>query len=242
MFYLGKVVDSLLLPPGIFILFLIIGAIYVWRFRGLLLIGAISLYLISIKPISNMLLESLESYNINETNSPKAVVFLGGGTKSNGIFKAYPDTFKREVYALMLANKNGLPLIFTGGGVTLKEAEHVKEDMDLIKKSFAVYTENYYEKLSLNTWQNAKYTAEMFDKKGWSKDIYLVTSAYHMKRAALMFKYFGFHVNSKSVDYLVDSDSTPLDYLPNMRSLFNSYKAIHEYIGLIFFAFKQIFD
>lgn len=242
MFYLGKVVDYLLLPPGIFILLLFIGAIYAWRFRALLLIGAISLYLLSIKPISNALLEPLESYNINESKTPKVVVLLGGGTNSNAIFKAYDDAFKREVYALMVANEKHLPLLFSGGGIGLNEANNTKSDIELLKQNFKINLNCYYEADSLNTWQNAQNSAEFFDKKGWSKDIYLVTSAYHMKRASLMFKNFGFRVNSKPIGVLVEKEGKVFDYFPNMRSLHNSYKAIHEYLGLIFFAFKQIFN
>ena len=241
MFYLGKVVDYLLLPPGVFVLLLLLGAIYAWRFRGLLLIGAISLYLISIKPVANALLEPLESYKISEAQEPKVVVLLGGGSNSNAIFKAYDDAFKREVYALMVAKETNLPLLFSGGGIGLKEANNTKSDLDLLQKSFNTNVECFYEGESLNTWQNAEYSAEFFNKKGWSKDIYLVTSAYHMKRASLMFKNFGFRVNSKSIGILVEKDDNIFNYLPNMRSLKNSYKALHEYLGLIFFAFKQIF-
>jgi len=242
MFYIGKLVDYLLLPPGIFILLLLLGAIYAWRFRAILLLGAVSLYLLSIKPVSNALLEPLEKFNINETNSPKAVVFLGGGTNSNGVFKAYPDAFKREMYALIISKEKRLPLLFTGGGINAKEAIDTKKDIEYISKSFNFSPEVYYENKSLNTWENAKYSAEFFNKKGWSKDIILVTSAYHMKRASLMFKNFGFRVDSKSVGYYVNKNSNLFDYLPQMDSLNKSYKAIHEYAGLIFFAFKQIFD
>jgi len=242
MFYLGKVVDYLLLPPGIFVVLLLIGAIYAWRFRAILLIGAISLYLISIKPISNALLAPLESFDVNETSSPKAVVFLGGGTNSNGIFKAYPDAFKREVYALIVAKEKGLPLLFSGGGMDEREGIDTKKDIEYLSKSFNFTPEAYYENRSLNTWENAKYSSEFFEKKGWSKDIILVTSAYHMKRATLMFKNFGFRVDSKSVGYFVDNNGTIFDYLPQMGYLNRSYKAIHEYIGLVFFAFKQILE
>ena len=242
MFYVGKLVDYLLLPPGVFILLLLLGAIYAWRFRTLLLLGAVSLYLLSIKPVANALLEPLESYKAMEAPSAKVVVFLGGGTNSNAIFKAYPDAFKREVYALIVAKENNLPILFSGGGLGFKEANNTKADIELLKRSFNFNVDCYYEGESLNTWQNAKYSAEFFNNKGWSKDIYLVTSAYHMKRASLMFKNFGFRVNSKSVGYLAEYDDNLFNYMPNMNSLHNSYKAIHEYLGLIFFAFKQIFD
>jgi uncharacterized SAM-binding protein YcdF (DUF218 family) len=241
MFYLGKVVDYLLLPPGVFVVLLLIGAIYAWRFRAILLIGAVSLYLISIKPISNALLAPLESFDINETSSPKAVVFLGGGTNPNGVFKAYPDAFKREVYALIIAKNKNLPLLFSGGGINEREGIDTKKDINYLSKSFNYTPEVYYENHSLNTWENAKYSAEFFEKKGWNKDIILVTSAYHMKRASLMFKNFGFRVDSKSVGYFVDNNGTIFDYLPQMPYLSRSYKALHEYLGLVFFAFKQIF-
>jgi len=241
-FYLGKLVDSVLLPPGIFILMLLIGAIYAWRFRAILVLSVIAFYMLSIRPVSNALLEQLESFSANETNSPQVVVALSGGTKSSGPFKAYPDGFKRELYALMLAKEQNLPLLFSGGGIGLKEANQTKEDVALLERSFGFDVQDFYEPYSLNTWQNAKFSAKYFNEQGWGKDILLVTSAYHAKRATLMFKNFGFRVTTKSTGYLQDNKDDSFGYLPRMRYLSNSYKALHEYVGLIYFAFKQIFD
>jgi len=242
MFILSKVFTYLFLPPGIFIILLLIATLYSNRFRSLMLLSAISLYLISIKPISNIILEPLEQFDLNETSNPTAVVFLGGGTNSNDLIKAEPDAFKREVYALALAKKNNLPLIFSGKGVSnVSEANNTQQDIVFLSKAFDFKVETYYENQSLNTWQNAKYTSELFDKIKIQKEIILVTSAYHTKRAAMMFKHFGYRVNTKSIGKFTNYDKEQFEYFPNMQYMCQSYKAIHEYLGLLFFAFRQLF-
>jgi hypothetical protein len=49
----------------------------------------------------------------------------------------------------------------------------------------------------------------------------------------MIFRHFGFVVIPKPVGYLVDKEYTFYDYLPNMGNLENSYKAIHEYFGIL---------
>jgi uncharacterized SAM-binding protein YcdF (DUF218 family) len=43
----------------------------------------------------------------------------------------------------------------------------------------------------------SKFTAKLFEKLHLKKEIFLVTSAYHMKRSIKLFKYFGFKLIPK---------------------------------------------
>ncbi|WP_457564916.1 YdcF family protein, partial [Caminibacter sp.] len=149
-----------------------------------------------------------------------------------GIFKAMPDAFKREVYGLLLAKKHNLPLIITGGG-KLKEALLAKDDLNLFKKICACSVEYIPESRALNTYQNAKYTALLFKKLKLKKEIYLVTSAYHMKRAYILFKKFHFKIITKPVDFKATPVSSGIDFLPSEGAFDLSYTAIHEYLGIL---------
>ena len=233
MYLLSKLFTYLFLPPGIFIIALFVASWYARKFKWLFFSLAVIFYLLSIKPIANLLLTPLESISFSNTKAD-AVVVLAGGSNYSGVIKAYPDAFKREFYAFYLAQNKNLPLIFTGGGKGKQsEADSAKSDFKLLQKLSNSKLSIYYENKSLNTKQNAKFTAQLFKKLKLSKNIYLVTSAYHMKRAIIYFKSVGFKVIPKAVNFKVEKAYNFYDYLPNINNFKNSYLAIHEYIGIL---------
>ncbi|NPA28246.1 MAG: YdcF family protein [Epsilonproteobacteria bacterium] len=241
MYLISKLFTSFFLPPGIFILALFGAAIWARKKKLLLFILALFFYAISIKPISNYLIAPLEAYEYKDNITPKAVVVLGGGTNEYDVIKSYPHTFKRLIYGEIVAKKKNLPLVYSGGGLDkVKEATNVEADLKMINKTFNIYLTTYFEKESLNTAQNAIFTARLFEDKRLKKDIYLVTSAYHMKRAVLEFKNAGFKVISKSVDFYFEEPKNFYDYIPSIRSFEASYRALHEYIGIAFFYLKNL--
>ena len=232
-YIISKLFTYLILPPGIFILILIFAGIFAKKFKWLFFISALSLYLLSNKFIANMLIYPLEDINYKDNITPKAVVVLGGGTNPKDILKASPDAFKREIYGLLLSKKYNLPFIFTGGGIKTNEAKNIKKDIDLITKTCGCKIKTYFEKKSLDTYENAKYTSKLFEKLHLKKEIFLVTSAYHMKRSIALFKYFGFKIIPKPVGFFYNPNYTIWDLFPNEGSFHKSYKAIHEYFGLL---------
>ena len=233
MYVISKLFTYLILPPGIFIIILIIATIFAKKLKWLFAISALLLYLLSNKFIANMLLLPLEKITYKDNITPKAVVVLGGGANPKGILKAYPDAFKREVYGVLLAKKYNLPFVFTGGGLKIKEADLIKDDINMFNKICNCNIKAYYEKNSLDTYQNAKFTAKLFDKMYLKKEIYLVTSAYHMKRSIMLFKHFGFKIIPKPIGFFYNPSYTIWDIFPNEGAFNKSYKAIHEYFGIL---------
>lgn len=234
MYILSKLFTYIFLPPSIFIWILLLAGFMVKKFKWLFFISAILFYLISIRPIANLLLSPLE--NIKTTNQKaNLIVVLSGGSNPNDILKSSPDAFKRLSYGIILAKQNNLPLLFTGGGLKKPtEADNAKKDIELFEKTFNFKLKTYYENKALDTVGNAKYTLKLIKQKHLSKKIYLVTSAYHMKRSLMIFKHFGFIAIPKPVGFLVNKkDYNFYDFLPNMESLNDSYKAIHEYFGIL---------
>jgi len=231
-FYIAKIFTAFLLPPGIFVIILIIAGFAAKKWKYLFFVSAFFLYLLSLKPVANVLISPLESFRHYDKISPKAVVVLGGGVNPNGVFKALPDAFKREMYGMLLAKKHDLPMILTGGG-KIKEAIEAKKDIQKFEKTCGCKIEYIPESRALNTYQNAKYTSELFKKLHLKKEIFLVTSAYHMKRAYILFKKFGFKIKTKPVDFKAVPVTRWLDFLPDEGSFNISYKAVHEYIGIL---------
>ena len=232
-YIISKLFTYLLLPPGIFILILISAGIYAKKFKKFFYFSALILYLLSNKFVANMLLFPLENIHYKDNITPKAVVVLGGGVNPIDKLKAYPDAFKREIYGLILAKKYNLPFIFTGGGIKIKEANYIKKDINLITHTCKCKIKAFYENKSLNTYQNAKFTAKLFKKLHIKKEIFLVTSAYHMKRSIALFKHFGFKIIAKPVGFFYDPNYTIWDVFPKEENFHKSYKAIHEYFGLL---------
>jgi uncharacterized SAM-binding protein YcdF (DUF218 family) len=234
MFIISKLFTYLCLPPGIFVIILFLAGFYAKKAKYIFFSAAVLLWAISTKFVANLLLYPLERNFQSDSIKPKAVVVLGGGANPNDVLKAYPDAFKREIYGLLIAKKENLPFIFTGGGIhKTKEAQCVKKDINLITKTCDCKIKTYYESKSLDTYQNAKYTSALFKKLKIPKKIYLVTNAYHMKRAIILFKKFGFKIIPKPVGFYYNDEYDVWCILPSMGSFYSSYKAIHEYFGLL---------
>ncbi len=228
----SKLFTGFFLPPGLFITLFVIIAFLSKKVRKIAIFSAILLYLISTKPIANLLLTPLETNLtiIQQKNDTKYTILLGGGFNFEDIFKFSPHAFKREVYAFMISKETNTPLIFCGAK---KEMKAFLDDLRLFEKQFNFKITYYFPKPSLNTYQNAETASELFEKNGWKKKIYLITSAYHMKRAIMLYKHFGFEVIPKPVDFLRDYNYDYWDFLPNAGSFLKSYAAIHEYFGIL---------
>jgi len=229
MFIISKIFTAFFLPPGIFVLALFILAFFSKYKKTLISLGII-LWVLSIKITSNILLYPLKNIPTSKEKA-KYVVVLGGGAVSKDVFLSSPHQFKRLVYGVSIANKENIPLIFSGGGKG--ESKAVINDIKRLENSFNFKIRYYIENKSKNTKENAYFTAKLFKKLNFHKKIYLVTSAWHMKRAMIDFKKAGFKVITKPTDFLSDYNYQWFDFLPNMESLYKSYLAIHEYIGIL---------
>ena len=228
LFILSKIINAFLLPPGIFILLLFYLG-YKTKYKKSLSILAVFMWIISTKPISNLLLYPLENIKTRKAKAPYVVV-LGEGLVNKDIFKSSPHQFKRLVYGMCIASRKNIPLIFSGG---TKESKAVKHDINYIENSFHFKIKTYYENKSKDTKQNAYFTAKLFKKYHFEKKIYLVTSAFHMKRATIDFEKQGFKVIPRPTDYLNNYNYTWYNFLPSMNALYNSYWAFHEYLGIL---------
>lgn len=252
LYILSKLFTYLVLPPGIFIVLFLVASLYAKRFRLFFLGNTIIFYLLSTTYVADWLLAPLEApFNkpLEKQQSVDAVIVLGGGnTKGVANLPLSTDAYKRMMWGLMIAKSNNLPLLFSGGGVSqeylesdafldsLKELKLYLEiptpsSKSLSTKEFSLHVEDK----SIDTYQNAELSKVAFEKAGLKEPtIYLVTSAYHMRRSIRLYEHFGFKVFPAATNFKINAKTKDeWDYLPNAHAFYKSYVALHEYMGLL---------
>ncbi len=89
---------------------------------------------------------------------------------------------------------------------------------------------------SQNTFENAKFTSFILKSRNYDK-IFLVTSAYHMKRALLYSSHFGIHATPEIADYSISN----ISFSPKGYNLALADFAMHEYVGILRFYVYNFF-
>jgi len=245
MIFFSKLVTVFMLPPGFFILCLIALIFFVPRkFKYFLGLITLFLYLLSIQPVSDILLKPLEdaypplSQEV-DVDWPQAIVVLGGGTIQGspeagaGQDVLTADAMKRAVYAFTLRDIFPVPFIFSGGKVFEYDQEPEAVAASRLFESLGLPAERFIsEPNSRNTWENARETAKL----GIEQAI-IVTSAYHIKRSVYCFENNGISVIPAPTDYKCARGRRYgfLSFLPSNGALNNSSLALHEYIGLLYY-------
>ncbi len=133
-------------------------------------------------------------------------------------------------------------IIISGGSAEIyfeeqPEAEYLKDYLIAI----GVQPDKIlFEKESRNTFENALNTAALFDSVNLRKDITLITSGFHMKRAIGCFKKQGFSVYPISANaYTRHQPLKPADYfIPSLETLQDWPLIIKEWVGICVYKLK----
>jgi uncharacterized SAM-binding protein YcdF (DUF218 family) len=233
-----RVIASLLIPPGVFILAFFLLAVLLRSHRlgrTLALSAGIALYLLSIEPGRDLLLAPLERVYPQRIPAPgeaQAVVVLSGGTREKGFPSG--DSAIRLLEAIRLSEKLQIPLLISGGIAPPRS----KSDASVLSRFFSPYFAGitlYTEERSRDTRENAENSAEFLRKKGVER-ILLVTSAYHMPRAVLLFERTGLKVIPFPTDFKREGKYHITSFIPRPDCLHDSAKGIKEYLGLLYYA------
>jgi uncharacterized SAM-binding protein YcdF (DUF218 family) len=246
LFITGKILASLVFPPGLFIV-LIVVALILMRFGKrkaatiLLVVNAALCYFMSTNAVAGILVAPLENAYppVSEAADAAAIVVLGGGYNDRspeygGEPSLSPEAEKRAIYGLELSRRFNLPLVYSGGiGFDLHTTASEAEAAGHLWRRLGVPIERItLEKTSVDTKTNASNVAELM--KG--KKIVLVTSAYHMPRAILSFKKARMNVIPAPTCYRAKRSAiTWADFLPNAGALETSFAALHEYGGIVYY-------
>ena len=236
----------------------LIGAGSILKKRRFVVAGLCILYIFSIPCTSSYLFAFLESgeKRIPAGEAPAAdaiVVLSGAGLAEIGKHKVIewqdPDRFNGGVQ-LYFSGKAPL-LVFTGGWLPWDSSTRLEGDMLLEQALLMGIPASSILKTGkvLNTKEEADAVAGLLidtiekpygKQKGTSVRILLVTSAYHMPRARMLFEKAGFEVVPFSVDFKSYSGSgfSFFKFLPNPAALSASETAIREIYGRLYYRFK----
>jgi len=246
MFIAGKILSALLLPPGIFVVIALTGAILASRGKKkaatlLTISDAVLIFALSTGVASSLLISPLENKYppITTRGDARAVIVLGGGFNESspergGAGSLTPISAMRASYGMELAKIFGLPLIYSGGGAYDSEGWGSEaeaggrywEGLGYAKDHITLETE------SKDTKGNANGIAGVAGKGPFI----LVTSAFHMPRAVYSFRKAGISVIPAPTDYRAKRSSITLsDFLPDTWKLECSRAALHEYLGLLYY-------
>lgn len=250
MFIIKKLITPLFLPPGIFIIILMVVGCMALRKRhrrsgiGALSIAAL-LWMVSIGPFADFMMSGLESgLAIPDQPEGDVIIVLGGSVYGaspdlSGRGAPGPDTVQRMVTGARLQRRLGVPIIISGGKVhkTSGSIANVTKRflIDLGIPSQAVILENR----SRDTYENARYCKAICDQKGFARPV-LVTSGYHIKRSILSFKKVGLNPLPFpcAITTWPNKQYCWHSYLPKAGALATTSAALHEWIGLLYYKMR----
>lgn len=234
---LERAVDSVLMPPGGNVLLALLGLLLLPRARRLaaivLFVALGSLYALSTPVVASTLAWSLQVHPVlapgSDLRPAEAIVVLGsaGGGR----------TLERLRYAASLHRRTRLPLLVTGGprapGVPTEGAQMAQS----LRNDFHVGV-RFVEDRSLNTSENAVYSAAMLAAAGISR-IVLVTHGIHMIRAVGAFEGQGLTVVPAPVRIGRARRGLALDaFLPTANALARSVAATREHLGRVWYGLR----
>ena len=197
MFILSRIVRSILFVPGIFIAALLVIALVNYRQRSrtwiACLICACVFYLVSIPATAHLALGLLEPPAAvpSFTGCDVMVVLCGGmiqGTADcSGTGSPAPNTALRIIDALRLYRVKQMPILLSGGTVFSSKAESPVAKRFLVDMGVPA-GDIFIETESRDTAENAVYVKKWMRGHN-KKHALLVTSAFHVRRAAMLFNH-----------------------------------------------------
>ena len=247
MLYLAKILPIFVLPTGVIFLLLVVSLVL--RKRGLAAAALAVLWLSSTPLVSDTVMRAVEGWQVRQpvASAPKAdaIVVLSGmlrvvpGSHDTVEWSDAVDRFDAGI-ALARAGKAPL-LVFTsewypwdGGGtdkgrLLADRAVELGVARDRIVISRRVST----------TADEANAVPEALAAHAGSsgpKSVILVTSAFHMRRSALLFSRAGLSVTPFPVDFRTSASPRSLmDLLPRAGSLESTETALRELYGYLYY-------
>lgn len=259
------IIDTLVTPPGVIIVLLLLTFLaYLkshWLGTGMLVFSTMLLIVVSLPGTAHMLLASLQRYakplelvpmaesgphaalfiaKDSIKDPPQAIVVLGNDRYSDAPEYDGKDTasalgLERLRYAAYLQHKTGLPILVSGGspgGEETTEADFMKA---ILTDEFKANVK-WAERQSRNTLENARFSQVLL-AEAKIRSVYLVTHAWHMRRAMRAFEITGINVvpAPTGFDTLTRKEREGLAYLPSAHGMYLTSIALHERLGFLWY-------
>lgn len=248
-FYLTKLLTPFALPPGNLLVVGLLGLIALRRFRrfGLTLV-AVSfalLWMLSTPVVGAGLLRHLERFPVADPvrmQNAQALVVLGAGRRADapeyGGDVVSARTLERLRYAAYLHRRTGLPLLVSGGRVLRRGPSEASLMKGTLENELGIPVQ-WAEQGSRNTAENASLSAKILRSAGIDR-IVLVSHAVHLPRAVPQFERQGLTVTPAPTGFLPAraASPSPFDFLPQAGALAMSARALHEYVGKLWYSLR----
>jgi uncharacterized SAM-binding protein YcdF (DUF218 family) len=163
--------------------------------------------------------------NLYAPNPPRPFRILGQGSH-----------LRCQCALWLYRNGRQLPILASGG---LDGEVVVAEEMARVLRTEGVPPEHVLtESRSLNTYENARFSAQMLAAMGIRR-IILVTEAYHMKRAGLAFRRQGMEVWQAPCGFRSwEFQWRWTQFFPAAKALLGTEDALHEWMGLAYYRLR----
>ncbi len=255
-FFLSKFLPLFIYPAGLSCV-LLVASFILWKnrpntSRRLVLAAFLLLFTFGNRWISMSIVRSLEQRYLPKAEYPRSdvAVILGGGTDA----PQYPRSTvevngagDRVIYGVKLYKDGVVDKLIVTGGTAAWQGDYrtspAQDMMSLLILMGVPQEDIILEPDSLNTYEDAQFSAEIIRDQGFKKVI-LVTSALHMPRSVKLFTNLGVEVTPAPVDYTITDQEwrelwtvTPenilINLLPTSGSLKSTTSSMKEYIGMI---------
>lgn len=245
MYFLLK---QLALPPSSLLILALLGLLLRRRLPrlgiGMAYFALAALFVLSTPYVGQKLLASLEGKPLAQepapSEPPQAIVVLGGDFSP--FAPEYEGqtvgrlTLERLRYAARLYRETGLPVVVSAGQVS----GAVKPVGDMMRETLiedygvpVAWTENR----SLTTRENAQRTAEILAAHN-IHSVYLVTHAWHMPRALLVFRNAGLNPTPAPTAFTIPPTVEATGLIPSVSGLQKSFFALHEIFGWLYYELR----
>lgn len=217
-----RIVEMLLTPPGIVLVLLALTFLaYLkkhWMGAAMLAISLFTLVALSLPRTGQWLLADLQGFSsppelvrlaesgpqssiyvpkASIKDPPQAIVVLGANRNPDAPEYDFQDTvgplgLERLRYAAWLQRKTGVPILVSGGAPGGEETAEADLMKTVLNEEFKANVK-WVERQSRNTVENGRLSQPLL-AEAKVKHIYLVTHAWHMRRAARAFESVGIQV------------------------------------------------
>lgn len=249
MFFIISKILSFLISPFIISLILFIIGVLFKRYRQIVITASVIILLVFSNPLLfRFTIQKWEqapaALPVNSSQC-KYIVVLGGMSShyqpANRV--QFAQSADRLMQAMMLTRQNEVEKLIISGGsanILLKqrpEGAVLKEFLTQWSLPDSILA---IDSLSRNTYENALYTAQMFDSLKMEKNITLVTSAWHMPRAKRCFEKQGFKVSPVGADAMWPFESLTIGdvIIPSAAVLQKWDLLIKEWVGMTVYKIK----
>jgi uncharacterized SAM-binding protein YcdF (DUF218 family) len=235
---------SLVVPP-VGLVFLALAGLLLLRARprlgqGCIAAGLLGLFLLATPVGADLVLSGLESdlpLTPPPDDPPRAIVVLGGETvRTRGGADVGHLTLERIRAAAALQRGTGLPILVSGG-TTQHEVPPIGVLMaESLRRDFRAPV-TWVEPRSHDTWENAAFSADILRPLG-IRSVYVVTNAWHMKRALIAFRHTDLVVTAAPTDLRARLGPKLTDFLPRAKNWEYAWYATHEWLGCAWYALR----